>query len=269
MINDQHIAILIDDIRSTYGYDFSQYSRASLVRRLNRLFQLDRFPSFAEFRHKIINDSSYLQRFIEEVTVTVTEMFRDPSFYKALREDILPMAATNPHIKIWHAGCSTGEEVYSMAIILKELNLLHRAIIYATDINPKVLEQMVTGVFPLSTMRHYSENYIAAGGREDFSSYYFAKFDKAVLNPDLIKNVVMSTHNLVSDSSFNEFNIILCRNVLIYFDQQLQERVLTLFDESLSLNGFLCLGSKENIRFSAIAGKYKQHNKEKIWKKIK
>jgi chemotaxis protein methyltransferase CheR len=269
VINDEDIETLLADIRSRYGYDFSRYTRASFKRRLVRLFEIDKFPSFAEYRHKIINDSGYLQRFVEEVTVNVTEMFRDPEFYKTLREDILPMSATNPYIKIWHAGCSTGEEVFSMAIILKELNLLHKSLIYATDINPKVLEKMSTRIFPLSTMKQYSENYIASGGREDFSSYYFAKFDKAVLYPELIKNVVLSTHNLVSDSSFNEFNIVVCRNVLIYFDQSLQERVLKLFDESLSYNGFLCLGSKENVRFSSIAPKYKQHKKDKIWKKVK
>jgi chemotaxis protein methyltransferase CheR len=269
MITDENIELLLNDIVELYGYDFTLYTKASLKRRLSRLYSLDSFPSFAEFRYRIRNDKDYLQRFIEEITVNVTEMFRDASFYQALRHEILPMLATNPYIKIWHAGCSTGEEVFSMAILLKELNLLHKAIIYATDINPNVLEKMTSGIFPLSYMKQYSENYMASGGTQDFSSYYTAKYDKAILNGELIKNVVHSTHNLVSDGSFNEFNLILCRNVLIYFDKILQDRVITLFDGSLSKLGYLCLGSKETLKFSGVESKYQQHKKEKIWRKIK
>ncbi|MGZ3885261.1 MAG: CheR family methyltransferase [Bacteroidia bacterium] len=269
MITDENIELILNDIVEHYGYDFTQYSKASLRRRILRLYVLDKFPSFAELRHRILNDRDYLQRFIEEITVNVTEMFRDPYFYKALRTEIFPLLATNPYIKIWHAGCSTGEEVFSMAILLKELNLLHKSLIYATDINPGVLENLSKGIFPLSQLKQYSENYIAAGGSGEFSSYYTAKYDKAIFNHDLLENMVHSTHNLVSDGSFNEFNLILCRNVLIYFDPPLQNRVLGLFDDSLSRLGYLCLGTKESLRFSPISPKYQQHNKEKIWKKIK
>ncbi|MBC7381403.1 MAG: protein-glutamate O-methyltransferase CheR [Bacteroidia bacterium] len=269
MINDHDIELLLNDIVELYGYDFTFYSKASLKRRLNRLFEIDKFPSFAEFHYRIKSDKDYLQRFIEEITVNVTEMFRDPGFYKILRTEILPAMGTNPYIKIWHAGCSTGEEVFSMAILLKELNLLHKSLIYATDINPTVLEKFTKGIFPLSNMKQYSENYIASGGVKDFSSYYTANYHTALFDPALIQKTVHSTHNLVSDGSFNEFNLILCRNVLIYFDSQLQDRVFNLFDESLAKLGYLCLGSKESLKFSVINLKYKQHAKEKIWRKIK
>jgi len=268
-ITDENIDLLLNDIVELYGYDFTLYTKASLKRRLNRLYTIDAFPSFAEFRHRIRSDKDYLQRFIEQITVNVTEMFRDPYFYQALRNDILPMLATSPYIKIWHAGCSTGEEVFSVAILLKELNLPHKSIIYATDINPNVLEKMASGIFPLTYMKLYSENYIAAGGTKDFSTYYTAKYDKAILDNELIQNMVHSTHNLVSDGSFNEFNLILCRNVLIYFDKPLQDRVFRLFDGSLAKLGYLCLGSKETLKFSDINSNYQQHKKEKIWRKIK
>lgn len=269
MLNDEDIAFLLDEVLVIYGYDFTSYAHASMKRRISRLFILDRFTSFAEFLYRIRTDSAYFQRFVEEITVNVTEMFRDPGFYKALREEILPHIAPNPHIRIWHAGCSTGEEVYSMAILLKEAGLLHKTLIYATDINPAVLEKLSRGIFPLSQMKDYSENYIESGGREDFSNYYTAHYDSAKFNDELGKRVIFSTHNLVSDSSFNEFHIILCRNVLIYFGRELQDRVLGIFDESLARLGYLCLGSKETIKFSAIHPKYELVNKEKIWKKVR
>lgn len=269
MITDNDTELIINDVLDIYGYDFTFYSRASLKRRLDRLIMIDRFPSFAEFRYRVRNDQDYLKRLVEEITVNVTEMFRDPGFYKTLRNEVLPLLASYPHIKIWHAGCSTGEEVFSMAIMLKELNLLHKSLIYATDINPKVLENLARGVFPLENMRQYSENYIHSGGINDFSSYYTAKYNKARFDLDLIQQVVYSTHNLATDGSFNEFNLILCRNVLIYFNPELQNRVLGLFDESLVKLGYLCLGSKENIKFSKIQPYYQQYKKEKIWRKIK
>jgi chemotaxis protein methyltransferase CheR len=268
MLSNENIELILNDLIESHGYDFTLYTKASLKRRLDRLYTMDRFASFAEFRYRIKHDKDYLQRFIEEITVNVTEMFRDPSFYLTLRKDILPVLATNPYIKIWHAGCSTGEEVFSVAIILKELNLLHKALIYATDINPHVLDVLSKGIFPLGQMRQYSENYIASGGTKDFSSYYTAQYNGVVFDPNLISKVVYSTHNLVSDGSFNEFNLILCRNVLIYFDQELQDRVLTLFDNSLSKLGYLCLGSKENLRFSPVSAHFQRHKQEKIWKKI-
>jgi chemotaxis protein methyltransferase CheR len=252
-----------------YGYDFTFYARASLKRRINRLFTLDRFTSFAEFLYRIRSDEFYFKRFVEEITVNVTEMFRDPPFYKALREEVLPAIASRAHIKIWHAGCSTGEEVYSMAILLNEAGILDKTLIYATDINPAVLEKLALGIFPLSQMKHYSENYIAAGGKLDFSSYYTALYDSVKFDEKLNRKMIWSTHNLVSDRSFNEFDIIVCRNVLIYFNKELQERVFGVFDESLARQGYLCLGSKETLKFSGIQHNFSLISKEKIWKKIR
>lgn len=268
-VNDEQVEVLINDLLEIYGYDFRNYTKASLKRRINRLFSIERFPSFAEFRYKIKSEEQYLNRLVEAISVNVTEMFRDPSFYKTLREEIITTLATYPYIRIWHAGCSTGEEVYSMAILLEEAGVLDKSLLYATDINPQVLEKARSGVFPLSAMKEYSENYILSGGRADFSDYYVAQYDRARFDDRFKKRMIFSTHNLVSDSSFNEFQLILCRNVLIYFDQHLQNKVLNLFDQSLQPFSFLALGSKETLKFSSIAKKYQQvENKEKIWRKI-
>jgi chemotaxis protein methyltransferase CheR len=269
LAKDEDVELLLNDLWEMYGYDFTGYSRASVKRRIIRLIVLDKFTSFAELRYRVRTDTGYVRRFVEEITVNVTEMFRDPSFYKTLREEIIPVLATRPFIRIWHAGCSTGEEVYSMAILLQEANLLHKSLVYATDINPGVLEKARKGIFPLNNMKQYSENYILSGGKKDFSGYYTAKYDWAKFDDGLKSKMIISTHNLVSDWSFNEFQLILCRNVLIYFDRGLQDRVLTLFDESLEKLGFLALGAKESLKFSVVRNKFAQlENKEKIWRKI-
>lgn len=268
-ISDNELGILLKDLVERYGYDFTSYSHASLLRRVNRLIILDKFPSFAEFRYHLNTHPDYLKRFVEEITVNVTEMFRDPDMYTYLREHILSHLASRPFIRIWHAGCSTGEEAYSMAIMLSELNLLHKSLIYATDINPGVVDKAKRGIFPLGQMKINSENYIQAGGNNDFSSYYTAQYDHAIFNEELKRKMIFSTHNLVSDTSFNEFQLIMCRNVLIYFDKDLQDKALQLFDNSMEPHGFLVLGSKETIKFSVIATKYKQMDKQKIWRKIK
>ena len=267
-ISDEQVETLISDVLEQYGYDFTGYSRASLKRRLLRLYALDKMVSFAEFRYKVSNDSFYFKRFVEQITVNVTEMFRDPTFYKALRYKVFPNLGTYPFIRIWLAGCSTGEEAFSIAIMLKELNLLHKSLIYATDLNPTVLEKAAQGMFPLSQMKHYSENYIASGGTKDFSSYYSANYSLAKFDHDLRAKMIFSTHNLVSDHSFNEFQLILCRNVLIYFDRDLQFKVLQLFDNSLEGLGYLALGTKETTDFSPISKRYKRLETEKIWRKI-
>ena len=268
-LTDDQTEIILSDLLDTYGYDFTNYSRASLKRRIHSLISNDRFPSFAEFRFKLKNDQAYFNHFVEKVTVNVTEMFRDSPFYKTLRHDILPLLATRPLIRIWHAGCSTGEEVYSMAILLHEANLLQKSLLYATDINPAVLEKVRAGYFPMAQMKQYSENYIQSGGKKDFSSYYTAQYNSAKFEEFLGKKIVLSTHNLVSDGSFNEFQLILCRNVLIYFDKALQDRALQLFYDSLESLGYLALGAKESLKFSAVHENFKQHeSREKIWRKI-
>ena len=268
-LSEEDIDLLLTDVMHVHGYDFAAYARASLKRRISRLYILDHFASFAEFRYRVRKDKEYFRRFVEEITVNVTEMFRDPFFYRTLMQEVLPVLATHPFIRIWHAGCSTGEEVYSMAILLKEANLLHKSLLYATDLNPGVLEKLRKGIFPLTHMKQYSENYMLAGGKKDFSSYYTAKYDYAKFDESLQQKMIVSTHNLVTDRSFNEFQLIICRNVLIYFDKDLQDHVLKLFDESLEKLGFLALGSKESLRFSGVAKNFSQlQNKEKIWRKL-
>jgi chemotaxis protein methyltransferase CheR len=270
MIKEDELDLLIVELFERYGYDFSNYARASLKRRVNRVMVIDRFPSFAELLYKVKSDAAYCNHIVQELTVNVTEMFRDPAVFRTIRDQLLPVLATHPFIRIWHAGCSTGEEVYSMAILLEEANLLHKSLIYATDLNATVIENIKRGIFPLSQMKQYSENYIAAGGKKDFSDYYTAKYEWAKFHDRLKEKMVVATHNLVSDRSFNEFQIIMCRNVLIYFNKTLQDKVLKLFDNSLEMLGFLILGAKENVRFSTIAPQYMLWaQKERIWRKMK
>lgn len=267
MIDDRELEVLINEVYEYHGFDFGGYSRASLKRRVDRLYHLDGFRNFSEMLSKVRSEPDYFKRMVEEITVNVTEMFRDPLFYKVLREEVLPILGTKPFIRFWHAGCSSGEEVYSMAILLTEANLLHKSLLYATDINPIVLDTAKKGIFSLQMMKQYSENYMASGGKKDFSHYYTANYGFAKFGEDLSEKMVFSEHNLVSDGSFNEFDLILCRNVLIYFDKDLQERALSLFDESLAKLGYLALGTKETIKFSPIQNKFRQLNKEKIWRK--
>lgn len=269
ILKDEEIENLVKSIHEVYDYDFTNYSRASLKRRINRIFLIDNFTSYAELRYRVLNDKVYIKRFVEEVTVNVTEMFRDPSFFKTLRETILPQLGTYPLIRVWVAGCSTGEEAYSVAILLKEAGIYHKSLIYGTDLNPTVLDTARAGIFPLQTMKLNTENYILSGGKKDFSAYYTANYDSAKFDESLQEKMILSTHNLVSDSSFNSFQLILCRNVLIYFDRILQEKVFHLFNESLENLGFLALGSKESIRFSQIQNNFQQVSNQKIWKKIK
>lgn len=268
-LKDEEVNILLNDLLEQYGYDFTDYSFASVKRRLQRVFINDRFPSFAEFRYRVVKDSTYLTHLMEQITVNVTEMFRDPAFFMALRKQVLPVLATYPFIRIWCAGCSTGEEVYSMAILLQEMNLLHKSVIYATDINESVLEKARKGIFPLAYMQQYSQNYLQSGGQHDFSQYYAANYEYAKFSEQLSEKIVFSAHNLVTDRSFNEFQLIICRNVLIYFNKELQDKVLHLFSESLEQLGFMALGAKETLRFTTVAPLFKPlAQKEKIWRKI-
>ncbi|WP_126974248.1 CheR family methyltransferase [Gynurincola endophyticus] len=267
-IKDEEIFQLLRDISDWYGYDFTEYSKASMKRRILRLINLDNFANFNSFRNRIKLDEVYFLRFVEEITVNVTEMFRDPKFFRSLREDVLPNIAHHSFIKIWHAGCATGEEVYSMAILLHEAGLLEKSLLYATDLNAQVLETVSKGIYPLRHMKLYSENYINSGGKFDFSNYYTANYDNVKFSKFLVQRLVTSTHNLVSDGSFNEFQLILCRNVLIYFEKQLQDRAIRLFDASLEVGGYLALGSKEALKYVDVYKRYQHVGKEKIWKKL-
>jgi len=266
-IKEEELEILLTDIKNKYGYNFKEYSETSLTRRINRVFIINRIPSYAELHYRVLNDTDFFGNFLEAVTVNVTEMFRDPSFYVALKQKVFPQLATYPFIRIWHAGCSTGEEIYSMAILLKEYGLLHKCLLYATDINQEVLEKAQKGIFPLLAMKTYSENYIKTGGTQQFSDYYTANYGHAKFDTELTKRMVFSSHNLATDQSFNEFNLVVCRNVLIYFKRSLQNTVLGLFRKSLAPLGYLALGSKESIRFSEHDKCFVEIDKKnKIWR---
>jgi chemotaxis protein methyltransferase CheR len=268
MIQSGEIRALLDSIRLVYGYDFRDYAEASVIRRITHFMQTNNIHTVSKLGGALLGDEDTFARFLQEFTVNVTEMFRDPLFYKSLRENVLKRLATYPIIKIWVAGCSTGEEVYSIAILLQEEGLLERSVIYATDINQRVLQAAKEGLYRMDLMQAYTVNYQKAGGRQSFSDYYTAKYDSALLNKNLKQQVVFSIHNLAADGSFNEFQLILCRNVLIYFNQSLQNKVINLFHDSLSSFGFLALGNKESLLF---ADKQKEFievdKKEKIYRK--
>jgi len=269
-VSDEEVEVLQQDFLEHYGYDFTEYSKASFRRRIQRLFSMNGSFSFSEFRKRLLSDPNYFYEAVAEISVNVTEMFRDAEFYKAIREEVIPVLATYPHIRIWHAGCATGEEVYSLAIILKETGLLHKSLLYGTDINHRAVDKARTGIFPAANMQQYSKNYQEAGGSEDFSSYYTTNYGMVKFSDQLSEKIIFSTHNLVSDFSFNSFQLIFCRNVLIYFEKDLQAKVLRLIDNSLELLGFLALGTKESLRFSVLDPKYKQpFGRQKIWRKIK
>ncbi|WP_266366435.1 CheR family methyltransferase [Tellurirhabdus rosea] len=269
MLEEEELDWLLNDLMECYGYDFTQYARTSLRRRIARIRLLDGFGDLLELRRRIRSDAAYMQRFVEELTVNVTEMFRDPWFYKTLRNTVLPTLAAKPFIRIWHAGCSTGEEVFSMAILLKEEALLQKTLLYATDLNPDVLEKARSGIYNQAALKEYTQNYELAGGKANFSDYYTAHYGHVKFREELSQRMVFAVHNLVSDRSFNEFDLILCRNVLIYFNRELQSRVLALFDESLGTLGYLALGSKETIRFSQLQTGYQQVGTDKIWRKLR
>ena len=266
---EQEVEGLILDIKSSYGYDFSGYSRASIYRRIKRFLTNKNLNSLEELKKAVFNDSFYFESFLQEITVNVTEMFRDPAFFLSLRKNVLPILSTYPHIKIWDAGCSTGEELFSLAILLQEEGLLDRTRIYATDINQKVLKQAKEGIFPATQLPANLAGYQASGGKKEFSSYYISNYGSLKFNSSLIKNVIFYPHNLATDSSFNEFHLILCRNVLIYFTKELQERVFHLFNESLVRLGYLALGKKETLSMSEINKSFNFVDKEnRIYRKI-
>jgi chemotaxis protein methyltransferase CheR len=264
------IELLLEGVFRHYGFDFRSYAYASVRRRLWKRIEDEGLSSVSELQALVLHDGQAMERLLLDLSINVTAMFRDPGFYREFRTLVVPLLRTYPFIRIWHAGCSTGEEVYSAAIVLEEEGLLDRARIYATDINNVVLQQARAGIFPLTRMQEYTENYIKAGGARSFSEYYTAKYDGALFSPALTRNVVFSQHNLVTDRSFAEFNIIFCRNVLIYFDAELQNRVHSLFYESLAMFGILALGSKESLHGSQYEPCYERlHPREKLFRKIR
>ncbi|MGA1823760.1 MAG: CheR family methyltransferase [bacterium] len=262
------IKLLVDAIYHKYSYDFRDYAKASLKRRIKKRLASSGFNTISEMQHELLYDISFFESILLDLSINVTEMFRDPSFYLALREKVLPILKTYPYLKIWHAGCSTGEEAYSIGILLHEEKLLERTQIYATDFNETVLKKAQEGIYSMDKIKTYTMNYQKAGGRNSFSDYYTAKYDRAIINNVLKKNILFADHNLVTDWGFGEMNVIFCRNVLIYFNKKLQNRVIHLFTDSLCCGGFLCLGSKESMQFSQYSDMYDViDRKEKIYQK--
>ena len=264
------VQLLLEGIFKQYGFDFRSYAYASVRRRLWKRIEAEGLTTISGLQERVLHEPAMMERLLLDLSINVTAMFRDPGFYRVFRDQVVPTLRTYPFIRLWHAGCATGEEVYSMAMLLEEESLYERSRIYATDINEVVLQKAKAGIFPLERMQEYTENYIAAGGKRAFSDYYVAKYGGALFSPHLTRNVVFSQHNLVTDSSFSEFNAILCRNVLIYFDKSLQARVLELFYNSLAMFGILALGSRESLRFSPFEDSYEQINgPEKIYRKVR
>ena len=264
------IELLLEGIFRHYGFDFRAYAYASIRRRLWKRIEEEGLGSISALQERVLHEPEMMEKLLLDLSINVTAMFRDPDFYVTFRQQVVPLLRTYPFIRLWHAGCSTGEEVYSMAILLREEGLYDRSRIYATDINEVVLQRAKAGIFPLDRMQEYTDNYIRAGGKESFSEYYTAKYGGALFDQSLTKNVVFSQHNLVTDRSFSEFNVILCRNVLIYFDKTLQSKVHGLFYDSLVMFGVLVLGSKETLRFMSHEDCYEQiAPPEKIFRKVK
>jgi chemotaxis protein methyltransferase CheR len=268
-VDEIELGLLLEGVYRRYGFDFREYAPASLRRRVWRRVHAEGLSTISALQDRLLHDPACMERLLLDLSINVTAMFRDPTFYVAVREKVVPLLRTYPFTRIWVAGCSTGEEVYSLAILLLEEGVYERARIYATDINESVLDRARAGVFPLDKMREYTQNYIKAGGQRAFSEYYLAKYDGAQFQRSLVENVVFAQHNLVSDRSFNEFNVIVCRNVMIYFDRALQDRVHRLFYDSLAMFGVLALGAKESIRFSPFEDSYEDLDaNERLYKKV-
>lgn len=268
MESELEITPLLEAIFTRYGYDFRQYSEAHIKRRIRNRMILSGIQSAELLQTRVLQDEFFAAQLLQDLSITVTEMFRDPLFYKALREKVIPVLKTYPFLKIWHAGCSTGEEAYSMAIMLHEEGLYERTTLYATDFNQLALNKAKEGIFPNEMMKEYTANYQLAGGLESFSNYYTSQYEHVIMNQALKKNIVWANHNLVTDGVFAEVHLILCRNVLIYFDRDLQNRVQGLFCESLVNGGILCLGAKEGLRLMDVNSNYVElDKKQRIYKK--
>lgn len=261
-IEDIEIQLLLEALYHRYHYDFRDYAQASIKRRLRQARQQLGFSTFSGLQDGLLHDPGLVPRLMDFLTVQVSEMFRDPAYYRAIREKVIPHLRTYPSLKVWIAGCSQGEELYSFVILFKEEGLLERTLFYATDINPQALEAARSGVYALDRMQGFTQNYQKAGGQAAFSDYYTAAYGRAAFDKALRTQVVFSDHSLVTDAAFAEVQLVSCRNVLIYFSRELQDRAIGLFRESLPRNGFLGLGSKESLRFSAHAGAFAEFDRE-------
>ncbi len=264
------IELLLEGIYRQYGYDFRNYSFSSIQRRIWHRVNAEKLESITALLNKVLHDPLMMEKLYLDFSINVTEMFRDPTFFKSIRQKVLPLLKDLPSIRIWHAGCSSGEEAFSMAILLHEEGLLDKTRIYATDMNNQVLKQAKKGCFPLQKMKGYTSNYVHSEGLNDFSEYYTVWENHAVFDPELSKNIVFAQHNLVTDGSFNDFHIIVCRNVLIYFNRELQSRVHQLFLDSLTSDGFLALGNREGLSFPNNEQVYRSFDdEERIYRRMK
>ncbi|HEV7921274.1 MAG TPA: protein-glutamate O-methyltransferase CheR [Thermoanaerobaculia bacterium] len=269
-LEEIEIQLLTQGIFRHYGFDFRDYSLPSLRRRIWKRIYAEGLTTVSGLTEKVLHDPGCMERLLLDLSINTTAMFRDPTFYLAFRQKVVPLLRTYPFVRIWHAGCSTGEEVYSMAILLHEEGLYDRCRIYATDINEAVLQKAKAGIFPIATMQENTTNYIAAGGAGTFSDYYTARYDHCIFRPSLRENVVFAQHNLVTDASFNHFNVIFCRNVLIYFNNALQDRVQSLFLQSMEMFGILGLGKKESLKFTAVVDAYETiDTEERLYRRIR
>lgn len=268
-IEKLEIRLLLQAVFEHYGYDFRDYAAASIRRRIWKRINAEHLKSVSGLQEQIMHDPACFSRMLEDLTVNVTDFFRDPNFYRVFRCKAVPLLRTYPYVRIWLAGCASGEEVYSMAILLHEEGLYERCRLYATDIDERVLEKAGSGIFSLKPMKRFTENHIKAGGKAPFSNYYTAMYDNAIFKPFLKKKMVFAQHNLVAEGSFNEFNAVICRNVMIYFNQKLQARVHRLFYESLCQGGILGLGEKESLMATPHESDYEPLDKEnKLYRKI-
>ena len=269
-LEDVEIALLLEGLYRYYGFDFREYSPASLKRRILERMRAEKIETVSRFQDRVLHDAACMERLLLGLAVHVTSMFRDPDFYLTFRRKVVPILKTYPTVRVWHAGCSTGEEVYSMAILLQEEGLYRKSLIYATDMSHEVLRKAKEGIFPLAAMQEYTGNYMKAGGTREFSDYYTAHYDNVIFHPSLKTNVVFAEHNLATDGSFNEFHVILCRNVMIYFNKALQQRVHNLIYDSLSMFGIIGLGNKESLKFTPREGFYeKLDERAELYRKVR
>ena len=268
-VEDLELRLLLEGIYQRYGYDFREYARSSIRRRVWRRVTEEGLSSISGLQERILHDPDCMERLLLDLSVSVTNMFRDPTFFRALREKVVPVLRTYPFIRIWNPGCSSGEETLSLSILMHEAGLGDRIRIYATDINAEVLERSRLGTFPLERMRDYTANYISSGGSTAFSDYYRSFGEVVQFSSHLLDPIVFAQHNLVTDADFNEFHLIVCRNVMIYFDRSLQDKVVDLLHRSLVRFGILALGQKESLKFSRRAGDFEEIDPiEKIYRRV-
>lgn len=269
-IEEIELRLLLAGVYELYGYDFRDYAPASLKRRIQKCMRNEKLSTMSGLLDRLLHEPVCMKRLLNTLTVDATALFRDPGFYMALRRHVVPLLRTYANFRIWHAGCASGEEVYSIAILLREEGILQKARIYATDLNEDLVKKAREGIFSLSRMKEYTKSYQAAGGKGSLSDFYVARYDNALMDPSLRENITFAVHNLACDASFNEFHVVLCRNVMIYFNRNLQDRVHHLLHESLNYLGTLVLGTKESLKFTPHEGDYEAvDEREKIYRKIR